>query len=252
MDWWVGELRTFQLGSIGHGHRIGTPNEVKLEDFQILAPYDRIISQLVAEDRHGEVDRSLDARRRQSYARRVLDEFAEEYIEYWSSEGDPAHFWSKVLSPILVRQLRGVSDHYSWPVADTVSLGRDTVDIRDATRFYLSVNPADPGLIPRYRTSLVGIGEARWHLATVMGILQVGAADAYDRVGDNQAKLEESVWQEYLRHGRQEGVGVPPPLRDIEVRVIVDEGLDAFFAMELTKVVRIPFILRDAAWLTAS
>ena len=239
MSWTAGELRTLQIGTTGSDHQAETSSQVAFEDAQILAPYDRIICQLIAEDLHGEQDTSHEALRRQSYARRVLDRFVEEYRLF---EGPAASFRSEVLSPILVRQLRGLSDHYSWPVSNTIALGEDTITIDDVTRFYLSVDPTDTGLIPKYRTGIVGIAEARWHLATVMEVLVVGAEDGYVRVGDNQAELADALWQEYLNQGiRDEGPGVYP-LRPAEVDAIVDEGLEAFFGPELETVVRLPYL----------
>ena len=64
----------------------------------ILAPYNRILAQLIAEDQYGDIDQSYEALRQQSYVRQVLDKFVQEFTSYTRQ---PVDFRSKVLTPIL-------------------------------------------------------------------------------------------------------------------------------------------------------
>ena len=95
MSWENRQLRPYRMGRLvrGHGSRI------QFKTYRILAPYDRIISQLAAEIEHGEDHDTHESRRRQEYAKRVLDMFATEVERY---KGPEDEFYSKILTPILV------------------------------------------------------------------------------------------------------------------------------------------------------
>lgn len=94
----------------------------------IPVPYARLIHQLISEDQHGKYNGGHEAQRRQMYAGRVLDELVKELEGF--SEDEPGAGWrSKVLTPILQRQLLGISDGYSWAVNKAVrAIGRRPTD----------------------------------------------------------------------------------------------------------------------------
>ena len=226
MSWAVGTLRPFEIGS-----KQARSNRITYRKKHIPAPYDRILCQLIMEDRHGAVDRSHEAVRRQSYAQQVLDEFAKDFTSY---EGEPIDFRSNVLSPILQRQLMGVSDAYLVSVRKAVGEGSDNPTIGQATRFYLEDDPTIPELIPNYRFNMVFIPQVRWHLGILMGVIQVGDHPGYKRVWDNQDYLMSAPPAECEPNldGDQMPLFTPSM-----VTVIVDERLDLFFGPECGRVV---------------
>jgi hypothetical protein len=118
MSWRKGELRQISVGRTITSRK-GTRNncEEVYHPKDIPAPYDRIIAQLIAEDKHGDGDKSHDSLHRQAYARRVLDAFWYEINGY---AGRPIDFRSTVLTPLLQRQLRGVEDSYGPSVQAAV------------------------------------------------------------------------------------------------------------------------------------
>ena len=75
----------------------------------VPAPYVYLISQLLGEAKFARDHNIHEARRRQSYAAKVLNLFGEELWEY---KLDAASFRSRVLTPILQCQLWGVHDAY--------------------------------------------------------------------------------------------------------------------------------------------
>ena len=209
MTWTAGGLRPFQIRTSPVGRASVNPEQVVFEDAWILAPYGRTVCRLLAEERHGELGGRHEAIHRQSYARRVLDKFAQEYKSF---RGPIASFRSGVLSPILARQRRGFPSTYGWPVGEAVSGGRDRLTLRDATRFYLGEDSTDPGLIPSCRASIIRIQHARWHLATAMEVVNLGDARAYDQVDINQTHLMDYPWREPLGlHGPYPKEGELPP-----------------------------------------
>lgn len=242
MSWVPGELRSVE---------IGTPRKLARRDAyqtkyharQVPAPYDRIICQLLAEDRHGEANGGHEARRRQSYARRVLDKFVVELKAY---DGPAADFRSYVLSPILARQLLGVPDSYANSLLECVSsLAPDdihhniesAVSIGDATEFYLAEDPTDPELIPQYRMNMLTIVEAMWHLSVVMGAIPEGSGGGYNSVQHHHDRLMEDLKGIRWLAGNSGGQGENPRFNVFEVEMIIACRVEAFFAQELELVV---------------
>jgi hypothetical protein len=145
LDWMPGELWKVEIWSPQKLR--GKVTKVKRE-YEVPAPYDRIIAQLLAEERHGDHNSGHEALHRQSYARRILDKFAQELN---TCKGSPIGFRSKVPTPILTRQLAGIPDAYSQVINDAV-IGKDAtlISIGAATEFYLGTDPTDVSLIPYY------------------------------------------------------------------------------------------------------
>ena len=245
MSWELGELRTVRIGTSRKLVRRDA-HRTTYKDRKIPAPYDRIVCQLLAEDRHGNSHKSHESLRRQSYARRVLDEFVEELGAY---KGEPAAFCSYTLSPILARQLQGTPDSSSTMINDCVQdeeraneEDNRLVTIGEATRFYLGCDLTDPELIPEYRINLVNIVEAMWHLAIVMGVIQENSQRAYDSFRTQYDQL-----MEWLRTVRGvEGwesedaameIENDPDLNAAEVAMILACKVEEFFDEELKRVV---------------
>lgn len=154
-------------------------------------------------------------------------------------------FRSKVLTPILQRQLWGIYDGYGPSVREAIPISRSatpnsdedepTITILDATKFYLSEDPVDPALIPNYRRNLIYIPEARWHLGVMMGKHEkVGTGAYYNKVRDNHDRIINALDEE--DDSSEEGIAL---LRPAEVEAIFDEELEDFFRPELARVVRI-------------
>jgi len=227
MFWTAGTLRPFRIGT-----KSNRGNRYTL--YHIPAPYDRILAQLIAEDEHGDIHHSHEALRRQVYARQVLDKFAEEFRSY---TGEPADFRSKVLTPILQRQLVGVTDGDLPTLNTVIGKNESRPTIREATVFYLTVDPTDPDLIPNYRYTTVFTPEVRWHLGTVMGVIEVGDGAAYDRIfGRNQDALMVAIQaqpDDAVEGSRAAVLDAPM------ITVINEEGLRQFFTKELEQAVRV-------------
>ena len=227
--------------------KLGEPraNGIHYRDVTIPAPYDRIVSQLLAELQYSagqhaaEVD-VLESRRRQFYARKTLYAFIKELKELGEGDAPSANFRSKVLTPILQRQLQGVPDSYTPTVRTSISAEADgEPTITDVTKFYLNDDPVDPGFIPTYRRSLLHISEARWHLSIVAGVAEMAptpdAKHHYAKVRRNHDAIMAAISAEGFDGFDELGV---PLLKSVEVKAIFDEGLQDFFEDELKHVVR--------------
>ena len=241
--WWrPDELRPIEVGVLENID--GKPVPV-YGTVHIPAPYDRILAQLLAEIEHGTKCTGLESRRRQTFAREVLYEFWVE-IQRRQDENGNQSFRSRVLTPILQRQLRGVEENYRPVVEEAVACGGDEPTIEQATKFYLKHDPIDRRWIRRYRRNLLYVPEVRWHLAVVMGKVQIGDEEAYDAIRDRTDKLHQLRRMDYNEsdddgqqssdededEGKKElrSLGkTPKQYSREEVGVIVDEGLEEFF-----------------------
>jgi hypothetical protein len=200
----------------------------------IPAAYTQVVAQLTAEARHGNVNQGHEARRRQTYARKVLDLFAEELLSYHRSEED---FRSFVLTPILARMLSGLTDVYLPQIVAAVSQGRPTITTEDAVRFYLTLDPVDPAYIPYYRRNLLYIPEARWHLGVTLGRdteKKANPTEYHNRFRVNHDRILDANATDPLLPPPD---GSPPLLRRTEVRTLQNECISRFFWRELELVV---------------
>jgi hypothetical protein len=219
---------------------------------QVPAAYHRLVAQLVAEELHGLSNSSHEARRRHMYARQVLNRFAEEYIDFstspWGERIPRPSFRSHILTPILQRQLRAVHDAYMPSVrAAMIRKGEASLTIARATEIYLHEDPTRAYLIPRYRRHLLYVPEPRWHLGVVVNPGRLLDPDFYNMVREHHEEIllairkEAEEWkgkrkERDLEHIVLDSHGMPV-LRRAEVRAIVREGLEGFFAQELSAVV---------------
>jgi hypothetical protein len=231
MTWKRGELRTIALGKKHDRKKTITPAH-----YDIPAPYDRIVSQLIAEDLHAKTNTSHEARRQRAYARETLDAFGKELEEFRCSDIPLVDFRSKVLTPILQRQLAGIHDAYTPIVHDCLS--EKEPSIQDATGLYLQVDPVDPKFIRSYRRNLLYLPEPRWHLGCVIRDSLGSGQEAighYDKVWKNHDAIQHSLEIEGFNEFDENKVAL---LSRVEVLAIIDEGLESFFKEELNKVVR--------------
>ena len=230
MTWKAGEMRTFRLGSTGK-RRKGKKTRITYRDMQIPSPYDRILCQLITENEHGMKSTSHEVLRRQYYAREVLDRFCEEYDSY---KGPIAKFRSAVLSPILQRQLRGLSDSYLPFVARAISNSDGDPTVGEVTELYLGIDPTDPELIPSYRQNMVFVPEMMWHLGIVMGIFKVGDISGYGRVwGNHDVLMADLQAQGGEADCETQGSRFSPAM----VKVVIANQVEAFFEPELHEAV---------------
>jgi hypothetical protein len=226
MSWEENELRMY-----GIGRHVRGLTKLVFKTYLVRAPYDHIISQLVAEVDHGEAHDTHESRRRQEYAKRLLDLFAIEAERY---KGDPMDFYPKTLTPILVRQLNGVHDASSTVVEAVVSRNKPPATSEQTIKFYLGKDPTSPSLIPHYRRQLLSLPIPRWHLAVLLKATTLGNGSDYNRFHDDHYTITRSIHQSgYPKRGPNN----IPLLNEDEVAAIVCEGLTSFFDSELNLVV---------------
>jgi len=207
----------------------------------IPAAYHRLVCQLVAEIAHAGELSSHEAMRRSSYALEVLDAFA---VELSSTRSLTPDFRSKVLTPILQRQLQGLHDGYSPSVSDGIAVWADSetgvVTIRDVTQFYLQEDPTLPERIPEYRRTMIYSPEMMWHLSVVLGKVQLGDETAYHKI-----RMHSDIALKAIKakvDGPEDGYELVPRFTGAfsatEIAIIVEEELEEYFATELTSSVR--------------
>jgi hypothetical protein len=221
LQWAEGELRQIKW-SIDKNSKTAELSR------NIPAAYHRLVCQLNAEITHAEKHSGHEALRRCSYAMEVLDTFGEELA---SLRNPGVGFRSKVLTPILQRQLRGIPDHYSPSISCVIASDCETVTIRDATEFYLSVDPTDPQWISVYRRNLISVPEMRWHLGVVMGKIRLGDGHRYDDIRASHDVLMSKLQEE--ESDDEDPDTASPRMNAVEVQLIVDDGLEDYFAEEL-------------------
>lgn len=219
---------------------------------QFPQPYARLAEQLTFEDIHGLADHGHESVRRQAYARRVLDEFGKEFEAY---NGPPARFRSRVFTPILQRQLQGMPDAYAPALSRKLSLTKPCgpVSIREATAFYLGVDPLNHLCIGSFRRNLIYIREARWHLAVRLEKIDIASKSHFDWYLDNheiilkglqedaedrQSESESDAELEVEISHKLKKKTTIPLLSYKEIGVILTEDLEDFFADSLKRVVR--------------
>jgi len=195
----------------------------------IPIPYARIVHQLKLEAKHGDEDLGHESLRRKTYAEAMLDQFGWELDTF---QGTAADFRSKVLTPVLQRQLKGVSDAYAPSIRYAIAPPTGKPTISEVTTFYLGNDPLDPRYIPSYWRNLVYIREARWHLGILMGKISMESREDFNLSLSTHDIIMETLAQ--LRLPVSRGV---PLFNEVEVAAIVHENLETFFERELSRVV---------------
>ena len=240
LRWNTGEVCELKVGV---NRKVRNKNEYALRWKKLKVPliYVQLVAQLVAKDLHSQHNTGHEALRRQSYARRLLDHFGNEFrteFKKWKKLGKPSDIRFKTLNPVLQRYFRGVPDGYTPSVRSTIS-GRDHPTIHDVTIFYLGEDPRDPDLVSCYRRNLLYIPESRWYLAVILGIAYLDSVQHFDRVRVNHDNIMEEL---ALEGGSDTADGEESKLNEVEVRAILDEGLEDFFEDQLNRVVHIPLV----------
>jgi len=233
--WNTGELRQLR---IGYPKKLPKKDDYKVHWKKLKVPiiYVQLIAQLVAEDFHGDHNNGHEALRRQSYARRVLDEVAKEFRnEFKEWKDNPSAIRFKVLNPILQRYLQGVHDGYTPSVRAAISGGVEPT-LRDVSMFYLSKDPVDPDAVSLYRRNLLYIPESRWHLGVLLGNAILENIRYYDKFRINHDNIMEELSQD---DATTTASGEESTINEVEVRSIFDEGLEDFFTDQLERVVRV-------------
>ena len=187
----------------------------------IAVQYARLVHQFKLEITHANADTGHESLRRQTYAQTILDAFGEELDDY---HGFPIDFRSKVFTPVLQRQLRGVSDSYAPSIRTAIAPSTSKPTISQVTSFYLGNDPLDPRCIPSYRRNLLYIREVWWHLGVLMGKYSVKSVEDFNRTMDIHDVIIEAL----------RGMGSPDPrgipkLNEVEVATIYADGLQDFF-----------------------
>jgi hypothetical protein len=234
--------------SLSHGH---------IDRFIPLI-YAQLLDQFRTEHNHAQVDLGHEAQRRDAYVSEVMILAAEELLEARGIcvASPVASKWrSTVLTPILQRQLAGVSDSYRPSLEDGVrDPGVDVtrnpeISIGEATEFYLGEDPTDSHWIRDYRRNLIYSRELRWYLA-VLSERQTGmkpgdrlfynmTVEHHDLLLDDSRASGECTNMEDGDINDDRGDDEPaPPFTAMEVLVIVAEGLEFFFKDELRVQVR--------------
>ena len=146
MNWTADQLHDITYGKT---RKVPCKKEYrwKMKKTKVHVQYARIIHQLMLEDEHGQVNTGHEALCRHTYAQMVLDHLGKELDFY---RGPLAQFHSKVLTPILQCQLKGVPDVYAPSIRRAIALQNNMPTISQVTKFYLGNNPLSPGCIPSY------------------------------------------------------------------------------------------------------
>ena len=243
-SWTPGELHEVLYHSSRQRPGKSRP-DVKWIPHLVPAPYDRIISQLLCEANHAEINSSHESLCRGVYALEVLDAFATEHLAFQSTGLTPAGFRSKVLTPILQRYRLGIYDAYTPFVCAGISSKAGPLTIEDVTELYLGVDPTDPIFIPSYHRNLLYLPDSRWHLGLILGVAPTGntwvdkqaAISHYNKIRDNHDAIMKSLQEVHDAELITDDMSL---LNHAEVTAIIDEGLEEFFQDKLEQVVSIP------------
>jgi hypothetical protein len=250
MEWGDTTLRTIHFGRLrkAKNKRSYTVTYTALD---IPAVYHRLVGQLIAEEAQGQKHNSHESRRRQMYARQVLDAFAEELLKNAAKPLEkrvpPASFRSHTLTPILQRQLRAVHDAY-MPSVNTamIKMGEASLTLSRVTEIYVHQDPTLAYLAPRYRRHLLYVPEPRWYLAILINPARQGDPGFYYEVREHHEQILMAIREDEGQTIR-DSHGMPI-LRRAEVRAIILEGLEDCFAQELSAVVLPPTLPHCHPW----
>ena len=221
-----------QLHDISYGKRkkqSGDKKKWNMVTKRVPVQYARLLHQFLLEIDLAKHNKAHEILRRQTYAEKVLDEFALELNRFRGVEND---FRSKVLTPILQRQLNGIPDPQGPAICKVFDPKHGIPTIGAVTKLYLGIDPLDPRYINSYRHNLVYIREARWHLAIILGKADGKSEEDFIIT----LKHHDCIQQKMKTSPRPEG-GEFPRWNDVEVAAVVEEELDDWFEAELERVV---------------
>ncbi|KAF9781508.1 hypothetical protein BJ322DRAFT_1022922 [Thelephora terrestris] len=214
----------------------GTLQQYKPKPHVVHPQNARIIHQLLQERKHGFHDRGHESLRRMAYAGNILEAVGQE-LDRDNAAGPIRATPLKALSPILIRQLKGVPDPYGPSIKAAIAPGADLPTIVDITRFYLKDNPLDPKHVRVYRRNIIYSREALWHLAVIVGTQSVESR------GDYMDSLEthDLIIEALKRAGLSKERGIPS-FNEVEVNAIVRLHLEGFFDSELKRECVLPLL----------
>ena len=252
LDWEKDQTLLIKVGTV---HGPSNPRMCFRHRF-VPVVYAQLLHQLCIEVAHAHFNKGHKAQRQAAYADQVTDLFAHEIYNHMdlSRQGATASKWcSKVLTPILQRQIAGVPDAYLPSIHAGVLDSEDDdsdldeedntsreMTIAEATIFYLNRDPTDPALILEYRHNLLYTRELRWYLSTLLGSIWVDDVGGFNISLFTQNELENFPQESDEEEDSDSGeVDVPPPLDTVDILVILVEGLQEFYMEELEAVVRV-------------
>ena len=201
------------------------PPQTRYTEYQILAPYKRIVSQLVAEDNHGDKCDSHKSCHQRAYAQDVLHIFGEEFLEFNSTLSLPSCFFSKILTPILQQQCVRINHGYKPFICAGINSKTEKLTIQDVTQFSLTSNLTSPAFIKSYCCNLLN---PQWHLGVVMGVgsdSDRAAIDYYNLVYASHDKIMESLGVEGYTEFNENNI---PMLSHAKIAVIIKEKIEPF------------------------
>ncbi|KAF9779586.1 hypothetical protein BJ322DRAFT_1024452 [Thelephora terrestris] len=226
MTWKEGQLHDISYGK--RKKQSGDRRKWNMVTKHIPVQYARLLHQFILEIELAKKNKAHEILRRQTYAQKVLDEFGLELNRFRGAEHQ---FRSKVLTPILQRQLNGIPDVHGPAIRRALDPQNSKPTIARVTAFYLGMDPLDPKYIPSYRHNLVYIREARWHLAVVLGKIDGKSQEDFAITLSHHDLIQNNM----QRSSRPTGGGFPR-WNDVEVSAVVEEELDEWFDTELGRV----------------
>ena len=200
-----------------------------MKTVKVPIPYVRLVHQFCLEEEHSKTDLGHESLRCMTYAQAMLDEFGKELDSY---KGEESKFRSKVFTPVLQRQLKGVPDAYAPAIRRAIAPRNATPTISQVTTFYLGNDPLDPKCIPVYRRNILYSRPVMWHLTVLMGKVSVSDTDAFN----DSLECEDLIMEGLRETPRSSGRGIPL-LNVVEVAAIFGAELDEFFDDELRRMV---------------
>jgi len=265
LAWEKGETALIKVGMMRRTARSSAARVIYRKRY-VPVVYVQLLHQLCTEIEHTYTNMAHEAQRRAAYADQVTDLFADEIYERTdlSRPGSVASNWrSKVLTPIIQRQIAGVPDVYlpalhagvldpenDDPELDDDARASREITIAEATAFYLDADPADPDLIPQYRRNLLYSRELRWYLGVLLDESLLDDEDRFQMTIHCQDELVEANLGDYAEFEPEieEDSDEPPPLGITDVLVILMEDLDGFFKDEMSAAVWTTSLI--TSWLT--
>ena len=202
----------------------------------VPAAYHMLACQLLAEISFAVPNDLHEARRRQLYARKVLDLFGQELDGLTGySETAMKGFRSKVLTPLLAQQLSGTDDAYHPSVEMSIRGDHPELTIEVVTEFYLKEDPTDPKWLPVYRRNLLYVPMSRWYVGRLMK--GPPTPEYYKLILKNHDIIMKSLARTGLQ-GEDDSEDGIPLLTDAEVTAITQERLHIFYRNDLERLVR--------------
>jgi hypothetical protein len=187
--------------------------------YLVHAGYRRVLLGFLREIRFFSQDGLQAFEFRAQYLTKVLDAFAGELVDIWKRQDIIHHpkmppipgplFRSKVLNPLLQRQLRGVADNDLDAIRSSVGTSRE-----DAWSFYLQLDPLDPTFAQIFLRNILYNSPVHCSLALFSSVATDRDVEA---IAASTANLQQ--------HRTQGADWNSCHLSDLEVSVVEKDGL---------------------------